>query len=79
MAILKVSSKGQITLPVSARREACIKPGDRVHVETLDGRIVIQAIPDFFELGGFLGPAKPPDEEKDACARAAVERGNVRK
>ncbi|NWG12045.1 MAG: AbrB/MazE/SpoVT family DNA-binding domain-containing protein [Acidobacteria bacterium] len=78
MAIAKVSTKGQITLPAESRRTVGIKPGDRVIVEVEDARIVVKPIGDFFELKGFLGKALPAREERAKAMLAAASR-SVRK
>ena len=78
MSIARVSSKGQITLPVEARKAAGIKPGDRVRIEVVDARIVVDPVGDFLELKGFLGKALSRSEErKMAMLGAAI--GSARK
>ena len=37
-----VSTKGQVTLPVEARRKLGIKPGDAVEFEVTEGAIVVK-------------------------------------
>ncbi len=74
MPVAKVSSKGQITLPASCRRELGIKPLDRVLVETEDDKIVVRPVPDFFELGGFLGKALAPEEERKRMMKGVARR-----
>jgi AbrB family looped-hinge helix DNA binding protein len=64
MAILTVSEKGQITLPVRMRRQLKLKPRDAVTIETVGDSIVIRRAVDFFELKGFLGEALPAEIEK---------------
>ncbi len=46
MTTTVLSSKGQVVLPVSVRREAGLQPGDRFSVQSLaDGRILLQRLP----------------------------------
>jgi AbrB family looped-hinge helix DNA binding protein len=39
--VARVTSKGQMTIPRSAREQAGIKPGDLVVVRVVDGMVVI--------------------------------------
>ena len=73
MPIAKVSSKGQITLPVHARKLAGIRPHDRVLIETEGDTILIRAVPDFGRLSGFLGKAQSPGRERKAVSEALAE------
>ena len=74
MPVAKVSSKGQITLPVESRRAIGIKPGDRVLVEAEGTQVVVKPIGDFFELKGFLGKALPRRQERAKAMLAAASR-----
>ena len=76
MAVARVSSKGQITLPAASRRAIGIKPGDRVLVEVEDAQVVVKPIGDFFELKGFLGKALPRREERKRAMLAAAHRSS---
>ncbi|NQT53333.1 AbrB/MazE/SpoVT family DNA-binding domain-containing protein [bacterium] len=70
MSYATVSSKGQITLPAKMRRALGIKEHDRVCIEAEEDSIVIHRAPDFFELKGFLGPARSAEEEREAMMEA---------
>ena len=59
MAVSRISSKGQITLPAAARRAVGIRVGDRVQVRVSNGEIVVTPLADFLELEAFLGKAIP--------------------
>ena len=74
MAISTISSKGQITLPASARRKLGIRAHDRVTVETRDDAIVIRRIKNFFELEGFLGEGLPLKEVRKRMIAAVAAR-----
>jgi AbrB family looped-hinge helix DNA binding protein len=74
MAVARVSSKGQITLPVESRKAIGIKPGDRVLIEVENAGIVVKPLGDFFELKGFLGKAMPRREERVKAMLAAASR-----
>jgi len=64
MTILKVSSKGQITIPIEIRETMGVKPHDTIVIEPLGDTAVLRRVRDFFEFEGFLGKALPPDEEQ---------------
>lgn len=72
MSVATISSKGQITLPVEARRAVGMQAGDRVRVRVHDGAIIIEPVLDFLGLKGTLGPALPRAEEIDAMQEAAT-------
>jgi AbrB family looped-hinge helix DNA binding protein len=76
MTVAKVSSKGQITLPVDSRRAIGIKPGDRVLIEVKNEAIVIKPLGDFFDLKGFLGKALPLIGEREEAMLAAAARSS---
>ena len=71
MPVSTISTKGQITLPISFRRKLGIKPHGRVVIELEDRGILVKPAPDFFELEGFLGKALPRKVE-DRLMRKAV-------
>jgi AbrB family looped-hinge helix DNA binding protein len=75
MTVSLVSSKGQITLPVKARRAAGIRPGDRVVVRVRNRQIVIGVAPDLFAFKGILGRAKSAEAERAAAQEAAIAAG----
>jgi AbrB family looped-hinge helix DNA binding protein len=78
VTVATVSAKGQITLPVEARRALGIKPHDRVVIEILPDGIRVAPAPDFFELRGFLGKALPPEQERRRMRVAASRRSGAR-
>lgn len=45
MAVTKISSKNQITLPVAAVRQLGLRPGDRLTVRLEDSKIVLKPRP----------------------------------
>lgn len=61
-----VSTKGQVTVPVSIREKYGIKPGDRLIWEDGISSITVRKPLDFFSLKGCLslGPNLPDDEEE---------------
>ena len=63
----KITSKGQITVPVEIRRSLGVKPGDHLRFEPQDGgiRVVRDSDENIFEkwrgIGGFPGMGKGRD------------------
>ena len=78
MPIATVSLKGQITLPAQLRRLAGIEPHDRVVIEAHGTGIVVTRAPDFFELKGYLGPARSKAQEKRGRLRASADHAKGR-
>ncbi|MDO8589403.1 MAG: AbrB/MazE/SpoVT family DNA-binding domain-containing protein [Armatimonadota bacterium] len=54
MAIARVSSKGQITLPSAARRKLGIKLNSRVEIEVRDNEIAVRPVKSISEVYGAL-------------------------
>jgi len=46
MAIVKTSIKGQIVIPANVRRELGIKPGQKINLRVIDGKGVIEPLPE---------------------------------
>ncbi|MFY9586022.1 MAG: AbrB/MazE/SpoVT family DNA-binding domain-containing protein [Actinomycetota bacterium] len=57
--LVKVTSKGQITLPNSVRDALALKVGDHVLFRVHTNRAVIAKLPDFLALAGTV-PVAPP-------------------
>ena len=56
--IVKVTRKGQTTIPAKIRTQLGIKEGDDLAVETIDQQIVFKKIPKLEDMGGiFAGQA----------------------
>ncbi len=79
MTIATVTSKGQITIPLSVRKRLGIDAGDRVEfVEISDGEFVIKpAVHNVHSLKGML--RKPPspvstDEMREAIRHRAADK-----
>ena len=72
MAISTVSSKGQITLPASARKQLGIRAHDRVSIDATGDTIVVTRVKDFFELEGFLGKGVPLQEARKKMMKAVA-------
>ena len=74
MTTVKVSSKGQITLPAGFRHQAGITAGTRLQACQQGNTLVLKPAPDFFAFKGCLGKAKPLAEERQDAETAAAER-----
>jgi AbrB family looped-hinge helix DNA binding protein len=62
-------------LPAAARRALGLRAGDRITVEERDGESVLRPARDFFALKGYLGQARPRQEERSAMLDAAAGEG----
>lgn len=63
--LLKVSAKGQITLPTKLRKEMGLKPGDSVFITQRDDEFVLTPITvTLFDLIGSIPVDGPQDFEK---------------
>jgi AbrB family looped-hinge helix DNA binding protein len=74
MTIATISAKGQITLPVAARKAAGMSTHDRVVVEVRDRTITIRPARDVTAFRGFLGKAASRRVERAAVMRHVSER-----
>ncbi len=75
----RITSKGQITLPVAVRRALALEPGDHIRFFISDGEVRIRATESIKSLYGAVkydGPPVTPEEMDDAIAEGAAE-GNV--
>lgn len=57
MAIVRVSDKGQITLPAQARRKLGIEKRSRVEVEVRDKEMVIRPVRSILDVAGIFREA----------------------
>jgi len=76
MKAVKVSPKGQITLPKEIRKDLNIKEGDTLVVEKKDGDIILRKGKTIFDYIGFLPKPDIPIEEmiEKAIEEAVKER-----
>lgn len=62
--LLRVSKKGQITLPKNLRKELGINPGDSVLITQKDDEFVLTPVTEtLFDLRGFIPVSGPQDFE----------------
>ncbi len=63
---LKISSKGQITIPIEVRKRLGVKPGDRVEIVNDEGKQVLRPVQadesPFTKLIGCLPAFKSTEE-----------------
>ena len=74
MSQATVSQKGQITLPIAARRALGIKPRDKITLEIRDQELVIRKYPRFLDLKGSIKSTRrySIQEEKQAMMAAVA-------
>ena len=75
--ISTVTTKGQITIPVSIRKKYGIHPNDRVDFLADGDRIILIPVKTLRDFRGSLTGSGDPDEErqatKDAVGRRTIE------
>lgn len=54
MPYSKVTSKGQLTVPVAVRRKHHLEPGTRVSFEEKNGDLILRPLPDIADSAGSL-------------------------
>ena len=64
MKLLRMSSRGRITIPAEFRKRLGIKVCDLLVVESVEDTIVIRRIREFLDFKGFFGKALPIEEEQ---------------
>lgn len=62
MPYSKITSKGQLTVPVGIRRKYRLKPGTKVVFEEKEGEVVLKALPDIAESAGSLSSFADGDQ-----------------
>ena len=76
--MVKVTSKGQVTLPVEIRRQLNIEPGDRVEVEIVEeeeARLKISKPPSLEDLYGVLETDKSYPGKKEVREAVGKKKG----
>jgi antitoxin PrlF len=74
MTYATISSKGQITLPVQARRALGLQARDRVVIDVDRDQIVLRPIPGILSLAGTVGRAASRIEEREAAMAYVAKR-----
>ena len=65
IVVAKISSKGQITVPLPIRSKANFNTGDTVLFEVRNDEVVIRKPKSLLDYEGFLGKANLPDDEEE--------------
>jgi len=63
-SIVKVTRRGQTTIPAKFRAELGIKEGDQLFVKIMDKGILFRAIPKLEDMAGIDSAFGTPDEMK---------------
>ena len=58
MAVSKITSKGQITIPQQVRKKLGVGPGDKVEFRELNGKFVVEKIIDHSPFDKYVGYLK---------------------
>ena len=62
--VVKVTRRGQTTIPQELREKYGIKEGDDLMIEDIDGRLVIRRIPKLQDLAGTDSDSDEAEEVK---------------
>jgi len=71
-AIAKISSKGQVTVPLPIRNKAKFNFGDTVLFEIRNDEVVMRKPKNLLDYEGFLGKANLPDDEEELLTPAVA-------
>ncbi len=63
-SIVKVTRRGQTTIPLEIRQKCGIKEGDKLLVELTDKGILFKPIPKLLDMAGFMAGYGTPEEIK---------------
>ncbi|HET6455234.1 MAG TPA: AbrB/MazE/SpoVT family DNA-binding domain-containing protein [Armatimonadota bacterium] len=72
MTIIRVSARGQITIPAAARKKLGIKPKSGIRLDIGEKEIIIKPIKSIADLAGILRDAKGVPGDWEAERRAAM-------
>jgi AbrB family looped-hinge helix DNA binding protein len=71
--MVKITRRGQATVPVEIRRKYGIEEGDEVVFEDRDGEIVMRVVPRLEEMAGIYAGVATPKEMKKRIDRLREE------
>jgi AbrB family looped-hinge helix DNA binding protein len=57
MAVIKVSARGQITIPAAARKKLGIEPKSSVRLDIRENEVIVRPIKSVMDLAGILRDA----------------------
>jgi AbrB family looped-hinge helix DNA binding protein len=63
-SVVKVTRRGQTTIPIEVRQKLGIKEGDELVVKVTENGILFKPIPRLEDLAGIDGPYGTPEEIK---------------
>ena len=71
---VSITSQGQISIPIQFRRKLGLEKKKTAFVSEQNGKLIIEPVKDFLELGGSLKTNKKPlsNKELDDAVAAAV-------
>ena len=72
IASSKITSKGQVTLPLRIRDKAKLAVGDVVNFEIKEDCVIIRKPKNLMDYVGFLGDAGIPDDVEEAFTPEVV-------
>jgi AbrB family looped-hinge helix DNA binding protein len=61
----KITSKGQVTVPIQIRRKVNFNAGDTVFFEVRNNEVIIRKAKKLIDYEGILGKADLPDKEEE--------------
>ena len=62
--IVKVTRRGQTTIPLEIRQKCGIKEGDRLLVQLTEKGILFKPVPKLLDMAGFMAGHGTPEEIK---------------
>ncbi len=77
MSIATVSSKGQVTLPVKARRALGIRSHDRVVIQVEENMLTLRPTKTLLDYAGSVGKAASHEDEQKAAMNYVAKRHKV--
>ena len=72
IASSKITSKGQVTLPLPIRNKAKLAVGDVINFELKEDCVVIRKPKNLMDYVGFLGSVGVPDDIEEALTPEVV-------
>ncbi|MGD0994419.1 MAG: AbrB/MazE/SpoVT family DNA-binding domain-containing protein [Candidatus Bathyarchaeia archaeon] len=63
-SLVKVTRRGQTTIPLKIRQQCGIKEGDKLLVEVTERGILFKPIPKLLDMAGFMAGHGTPEEIK---------------
>ena len=71
--IVKVTRRGQTTIPLEIRQKCGIKEGDKLLVEVTEEGVLFKPIPKLLDMAGFMAGYGSPEEIKKEIDRLREE------